>query len=62
MDYEERIMKESRCPNSGALLFHPGPQELEHLKTREENQLLKEKVDKLEKMVMDLLEKQDGSA
>lgn len=55
-------MKESRCPNSGALLFHPGPQELEHLKTREENQLLKEKVDKLEKMVMDLLEKQDGSA
>ena len=49
-------MNESRCPNSRALIFQPGPQEREHMKTREENKALKEKVDRLEKIVEQLLE------
>ena len=49
-------MKESRCKNSGALLFTPGPVENETIRIREDNKKLNEKVAKLEKLVNQLLE------
>jgi hypothetical protein len=52
-------MKEHRCINSGALLFTPGPGDLETIRIREDNKALSEKVDRLEKMVINLLENKD---
>jgi len=57
MDYEG-VMRETRCPNTGSLLFHPSPADLETIRIREDNELLKNKVDRLEKLVEQLLENQ----
>ena len=49
-------MKETRCSNSGALLFHPGLSELETLAIKKENKKLKNQLDKLEILVNKLIE------
>jgi hypothetical protein len=55
MDYEN-IMNESRCSNSGALLFHPSASDKETLKIKADNKALTEKVERLEKLVLQMLE------
>jgi hypothetical protein len=49
-------MKESRCRNSGALLFHPTPEDLETISIKEENKALKERLEKLEILVKGLID------
>ena len=48
-------MKETRCKNSGALLFHTEPQDLETIKLKEENKNLKTRLDKIELMLNDII-------
>lgn len=48
-------MKEKRCINSGALLFFPSPEDQEKIEIKKENKELKERLEKLEYIVDDLL-------
>lgn len=50
-------MKESRCKNSRALLFHPGPEDKETIDLKQKNKSLEDRIDALEEMVNKLLSK-----
>lgn len=50
-------MKETRCKNSGALLFHPSPEDLETISIKQENTDLKKRMDILERLVHNLTNK-----
>ena len=45
-------MIETRCKNSGALLFRPSGSEQETINIKKENKKLKDRLDKLEKLVL----------
>ena len=48
-------MKETRCPNSGALLFTPEASELETIALKEDNKQLKERLDRMEILLQSLI-------
>jgi hypothetical protein len=50
-------MREHRCKNSGALLFNIGPREKETLSLKKETKELKERIEKLEAIIQQLIEK-----